>query len=451
MHDAKVPKGPTDYWPSMHKGRSDDQSLRMAQKSFKRAFDMTPPQGAKRISFTADSAFTKAPIFDLNDDSPIQQNFDSTDDHTDVTQTFTPMRVLRKWHDLDKLIELGLDYASADRQRGRNTTAWRAWVSFCNDIFNTSADRPMDPMSTPLELKLEDEWLAMRFVCALVEYRGISVRSAGQYFSTVQGVHAREHGVKLCGGLKLERLPQMLKGLRRAFGDKPRKLRRGITALMLKEGMDRVGLDPRNRLHANIRAALVVAFSGLLRSGEYTSKTGKIDERTILRKHIASLSDEELILMIWPCKNMNHQGGHTCPLIIGSGGEFVDAVAEVRNMLAVDNTSRTLDGSTPLFRDPNTNTPITYDTINKVIKQIVESMGENPDEFSTHSCRIGGATALFTAGASETVIRTMGRWSSDIYRLYVRACHEQCRAWTKKAASTVVSDLSGEFDEVDDY
>jgi hypothetical protein len=28
---------------------------------------------------------------------------------------------------------------------------------------------------------------------------------------------------------------------------------------------------------------------------------------------------------------------------------------------------------------------------------------ENPDEFGTHSYRIGGATALFAAGANETV------------------------------------------------
>ena len=32
----------------------------------------------------------------------------------------------------------------------------------------------------------------------------------------------------------------------------------------------------------------------------------------------------------------------------------------------------------------------------------------------------GDPTALFAAGANETVIRTMGRWSSDLHRLYVR-------------------------------
>ena len=50
-----------------------------------------------------------------------------------------------------------------------------------------------------------------------------------------------------------------------------------------------------------------------------------------------------------------------------------------------------------------------------------------------------------------TVIRTMGRWSSDCYRLYVRACFETTLKWSRLAGSTKVSDLAGEFDEVDYY
>ena len=65
--------------------------------------------------------------------------------------------------------------------------------------------------------------------------------------------------------------------------------------------------------------------------------------------------------------------------------------------------------------------------------------------------RIGGATALFAAGANETVIRTMGRWSSDIHRLYVRACFEDCCEWTRRAGSAQVSDVAGTYDEVDYY
>jgi hypothetical protein len=152
-----------------------------------------------------------------------------------------------------------------------------------------------------------------------------------------------------------------------------------------------------------------------------------------------------------PCKNMRHISGRTCPLVLGAGGEFVDAVAEVQNLLRVDPTPAHLADQTPLFRDVESGQPLRYDTVMATVKQLMLAIGEDPSEFGTHSLRIGGATALFAAGASETVIRTMGRWSSDIHRLYVRACFEQCCEWTRKAGSTTVSDLAGEFDEVDDY
>jgi hypothetical protein len=110
-----------------------------------------------------------------------------------------------------------------------------------------------------------------------------------------------------------------------------------------------------------------------------------------------------------------------------------------------------LADQTPLFRDVTGGQPLRYDTVMATVKELMRAIGEDPSEFGTHSLRIGGATALFAAGASETVIRTMGRWSSDIHRLYVRACFEQCCEWTRRAGSTIVSDLAGEFDEVDDY
>ena len=81
----------------------------------------------------------------------------------------------------------------------------------------------------------------------------------------------------------------------------------------------------------------------------------------------------------------------------------------------------------------------------------MRAIGENPTDFGTHSYRIGGATALFAQGADPTVIRTMGRWSSDIHQLYVRACYERCCEWSRLAGSAVVTDVVVDFDEVDAY
>ena len=89
------------------------------------------------------------------------------------------------------------------------------------------------------------------------------------------------------------------------------------------------------------------------------------------------------------------------------------------------------------------------------MRQLCIAIGEDPLHFGAHSLRIGGATALFASGAGPLHIRTMGRWSSDCYRLYVRACFEQTLAWTRKLGSQSVHDVQGTYErsaqEVEEY
>ena len=133
---------------------------------------------------------------------------------------------------------------------------------------------------------------------------------------------------------------------------------------------------------------------------------------------------------------------------------LIFALAEIANMLAVDPLPAGMDPATvPLFRDTSMgwHEPLRARSVLAVTRDLMHSVGENPEQFGTHSYRIGGASALFAAGADETVIRTMGRWSSDIYHLYVRACFERCCEWTRKAGSTVVTDVARTVDEVHYY
>ena len=486
----KVLQKPAYSWPSLRKGQSDEQASLQAEASYRRLMqEQDPARGSAQVLKVASpSQFLQLksssqvdelpPVARHADDSnsPLEAPYVYSSDgslrdengervqwpwSTDTSpasssnpqdrfiQPIFSARHARQKHSLDDLVELALDHASSDRLRGRTHVGVRAWFAFCEDVMGTSANRPMDPLATPLWAKLEDEWLAMRFVCALVQERGITPNSAYQYFCMVQGWHGREHGVKLAGGLKLERLPQMLKGLKRIVGAVPRPLRRGVTPANLKAAMDAM-LDPRDPTHANLRAALATALQGLLRSAEYAAKGGKVDKFTLMRADIVSLNKLRMVLMMHPCKNMHHLSGKTCPLVIGGGGACVDAVAEMLNLFSVDPHSD--PHSTPLFREPKTGKPISYATVNSLVKEMMLRVEGSSEGFSTHSLRIGGATALFAAGASETVIRTMGRWSSDIHRLYVRACFEQCCDWTRLAGSQQVSCVAvEEFDEVDDY
>ena len=277
--------------------------------------------------------------------------------------------------------------------------------------------------------------------------RGVQPDTAASYLGQVQGWHLRTHGVKLCGGVRLERLREMLRGLRRLHPS-TRRLRRGVAPQKLAAAFAKL-LDRRNPLHANVRALLAVMLQGLVRGAE-SGADGAFDPSRHPTREDVIVTQERLVWMMWPCKNMKHSGGKTVPLIIGAGGEFVDAVAEMNNLKRVDPVALGAESSTPLFRKPN-GRPFKVEEIRDWVEKLMRAVGEEPSQFGAHSIRIGGATALFQAGADPCVIRTMGRWSSDCYRLYVRACFGQTLEWSRKAGSTTVSDVAGEFEEVDSY
>ena len=54
------------------------------------------------------------------------------------------------------------------------------------------------------------------------------------------------------------------------------------------------------------------------------------------------------------------------------------------------------------------------------LKQLLSLLGYDADRYNTHSLRVGRATDLALAGASETMIREVGRWNSNAYLGYVR-------------------------------
>ena len=360
----------------------------------------------------------------------------------------------RRRHRLDRVIATGLFHSTAKGGMGANTVGVRRWKSFCRSE-GVSPDRPLDPMA-PLQAKLEEEWLVMRFVASLVEDGGLLTSSAASYLGHVQGWHAKAHGVKLAAGMKLNRLPAMIKGLRRLRGEMGRAVRRGIAPQALKQAMDLClpNLDDPNT--ANVRAALTLALQGMLRGAEFAVDSAakwhpKLD---LTRADVVVLSDARLVVMMRPCKNMQTLTGKTVPLVIGAGGLHVDAVREMRNLLRVDPVAADKAASTPLFRqhmEDGAVVALTTKRVREWTKSLMFSIGREPEHFGNHSYRIGGATALFAAGADPLVIRTMGRWSSDCYRIYVRACFSTTLEWSRRCGSQSVDDVAGEFAEVDCY
>jgi hypothetical protein len=425
------------------------------------------PNEAKRVSFEqSEQSHVAFSMSGLGDELPppnphtdqSDRVFDEQGDEI-VWPWETPRQTTSRKLNLpcDGLLDKAMLSAYHDGAGGEKSTGWRAWKDFCakNEL---EFLRPLDTHA-PLTQKLKEEQISMQFVCTLVEDRGIQVDTAANYFGQVQGTHARKTGTKLCAGMKLQRLPQMLKGLKRIITQRAKKMRRGISAEQLKVAMGML-LDPEDPYHANIRAALTCALQGLLRSAEYAidpQSGGKVFNMEKILKFLPSradikvLDDTKAVIMMHPCKNMHHLSGKTVPLVLAAGGTMIDAVAEIRNMLRVDPVDEAAAAHTPLFRNPATGKPLFTDAVRDIVKRLMQCIGQDPSDFGTHSLRIGGATALFAAGATPVVIRTMGRWSSDIYRLYVRASFEANLKWSRIAASTNFAEVDATFEEVDDY
>ena len=432
--------------PSLKRGRKGELELSQRERSIAAVAAITSDVPDVLIP---DDPFTADPdsVFAVFDENGVQVEWPWERVHS------TPSSGKRKrhLHRLDLLIQKAMLSATADGKMGANSTGVRKWRKFCSEQ-SISHERPLDPNASLLQ-KLKEEWWCMRFVVWLVEECGVAPSTAAGYFGQVQGWHAKEFGVKLAAGMKLNRLPAMLKGLRRIHGEAGRAVRRGFAPQDLRKAMD-LCLDPNNIDHANIRAALSLAFQGLLRGAEFCSEKKFSAKTDMARIDFRSLTTERLVVMMRPCKNMHHLTGKTVPLIIGAGGVLIDAVKEVANLVRVDSVDKDKAPTTPMFRytkPDGSRAPLTVERVRYWAKALATSVGMDPNQFGAHSFRIGGATALFAAGADPTVIRTMGRWSSDCYRLYVRACFSKTIEWTRICGSSVVSDVAQEFAEVDSY
>ena len=286
--------------------------------------------------------------------------------------------------------------------------------------------------------------------------RGVTPATARSYVSTVQAWHERRHGVRLAGNLVLARLPAMLKGMEKAQGGKkPRRLRRGMRPRQLAQGLE-LCLGGGSKAEANWRAALVVAFCGLMRGKEL----GKGDaSRSDLSKELtrADVSFGRrggkrcACLTMRPCeKGKMGVQGKTVKVWLAGGGEFLDPVAALEELFQVDKVPRGKWASTPLFREAD-GSAFTTSRVRAVVRGMVGRLGGKPMEFGAHSLRIGGATAAMAAGVPIHYIKAMGRWSSEIYEIYCRLSDAAVLRFGRAIASMDYVDFENEFQTEEEW
>jgi len=87
----------------------------------------------------------------------------------------------------------------------------------------------------------------------------------------------------------------------------------------------------------------------------------------------------------------------------------------------------------PLFYDASKSSQLRQSAVLTFLRSSLRTAGYSEPRtkyYGTHSFRIGGATRLFALGAPIEIVKRVGGWSSDIWKVYLRVRRDDCLVWT---------------------
>ncbi len=79
--------------------------------------------------------------------------------------------------------------------------------------------------------------------------------------------------------------------------------------------------------------------------------------------------------------------------------------------------------------------PLSREGFVRRVRQALGVAGVEPTKFAGHSFRIGAATTAAAVGIEDSLIKTLGRWESAAYQLYVRVPRVKLVGVTGRLAS----------------
>lgn len=214
----------------------------------------------------------------------------------------------------------------------------------------------------------------------------------------------------------LEYLLQGIKSLQAKQGLPPTNPHLPITPTILRKLQAVWNRQRKNPDYIMLWAACTTCFFGFLRSGEVTSPKHQFDEGA----HLA-FGDVTLDLRSSPkLVQVKIKASKTDPfrqgisIFLGITNNELCPVAAMAAYLA----SRG-DAPSPFFQF-NNGEPLTRELLVKHLREALTNAGIDASKFSGHSFRNGAASTAAALGVEESLIKTLGRWKSSAYLLYVR-------------------------------
>ena len=207
-------------------------------------------------------------------------------------------------------------------------------------------------------------------------------------------------------------IEKVLEGLKRSLT--LRQPRLPITRNILQAILSVLPLVCSNLYESSLfSAAYCLAFSAFLRISELAVKNKKsVSDVLLISDIVLCKAEGTLTISVRHSKNDQYWKGSV--LKIHKSGSLICAVTTLVTYL-----KRRPSVSGPLFCHLG-GLPLTRYQFTSVLKKCLTNLNLDYGKFTSHSFRIGAATAAAMAGYSVESIKKAGRWRSEAYRLYVK-------------------------------
>ena len=160
----------------------------------------------------------------------------------------------------------------------------------------------------------------------------------------------------------------------------------------------------------------LLSFYGLLRKSNAVPKSTLLDPGKVLTRQNISvdLVNNMVYLYLGYGKTNNFCTRDVIIPIPGNNDPVLDPVRHVCSLF----TKVQVDPSAPAFTY-RAGSCITYTTFTSRLKSLLKKAGLDPDLYSGHSFRRGGATFLHSCGGTALMIQASGDWSSQCFTRYI--------------------------------
>ena len=252
------------------------------------------------------------------------------------------------------------------------------------------------------------ELTILRFIGSLKDRRASTVRV---YLSALRALHLRlGHADPL---LNRPRIPMAIRGLRRVQDPQSTREKLPITSLILYSL--KLQLDTSTFDGCMLWAACCTAFFGFLRAAEFTVPPSGFDPRRHLSAASVTVSGLPIPSTVTLALRYSKtdQFGRGCSILLARSDSLLCPVMALMSYLRLRGGA---DG--PLFHFAS-GSPLSRSRLSSQLRKLLSAAGFHGN-YSLHSFRVGAATTAASLGFPDHLIKALGRWSSDAYRVYVK-------------------------------